>query len=148
MTNKDYEHFVNVNDQQHSVRVFRHPFLSRALEILSVLLFQFSKSGGKIKNAYYCNNHLICHLPEPPKRQAGVVERVACCCLEEDTVVAVVASLLALHHSELCHCISENACPSIIATVFFHKLILHKPHHAITNTTTATFNEPESFHIE
>ena len=59
MTNKDFEHFVNVNDQQHfvnvndqqhSVRVFRHPFLSRALEILSVLLFQFSKSGGNLKN--------------------------------------------------------------------------------------------------
>ena len=129
--------------------MFRHPFLSRALEILSVLLFQLSKSGGKIKSANNCNNDLIVHLPEPPTRHAGVVDRVAaCCCLEEDTVVAVVASLLALHHSELCHCISENACPSIIATVFFHKLILHKPHHAITNTTTATFNEPESFHIE
>ena len=90
-------HGVQIIRVQHCVRVFRNPFLSRALKILSVLLFQLSKSGGKIKNAYNCNNHLIVHLPDPPTRHAGVVERVAaCCCLEEDTVVAVVASLLAV----------------------------------------------------
>ena len=49
------------------------------------------------------------------------------------------------HHLELCHCISENECSSIIATVFFHKLTIHKCHHAITTTTTVTFNKPKVF---
>ena len=49
-----------------------------------------------MKNVHLCKSHFIFHLPEPPTRRAGLVERVACCCLEEDTVVAVVASLLAV----------------------------------------------------
>ena len=50
----------------------------------------------RVENCHLCKNHFILHLPEPPTRRAGLVERVACCCLEEDTVVAVVASLLAV----------------------------------------------------
>ena len=50
-----------------------------------------------MKNVHLCKNYFILHLPEPPTRRAGLVERVACCCLEEDTAVAVVvASLLAV----------------------------------------------------
>ena len=59
--------------------------------------------------------------------------RHSCCCCCQPSCTS--------HHPELCHCISESECHLIIATVSFHKLVLHKPHHAIAKTTTGTFNE-------